>query len=311
METSPDDLLIFKMRKVGQKKEDSDAVNAPEEKPVEVVVVAPVENKTEEPVTVKESQDINAAQQNISPSHEYPPPPQAFYKEEPVKRHVRSGRRYMTAAASREAAKGLKCTWHEWKPAWATCNFCHLPFCFEDLLEANASYYCIEDYARLPHREKHRLVVSYTDGRIAPAVMLILIAIVILYLTSSQIIYLANYVKTIGIVAFVENINYIYVTVIAEALAAIVAFVSGISVINRSSFGLASGVLSGGIISPYFIYQYFSTGTLYIALIGLGALAAAAMLLYTSKIYSELVEAREGIHTLEEQITSFPNIGRF
>ena len=32
---------------------------------------------------------------------------------------------------SEEADQGLSCVWHPWRPAYAICNYCHRPFCFE------------------------------------------------------------------------------------------------------------------------------------------------------------------------------------
>ncbi|MEM0154774.1 MAG: hypothetical protein QW814_02990, partial [Methanothrix sp.] len=45
---------------------------------------------------------------------------------------------------SEEAAEGLSCVWHPWRPAYAICNYCHRPFCFEDIVEQNGHYYCLE-----------------------------------------------------------------------------------------------------------------------------------------------------------------------
>ncbi|EQD58270.1 hypothetical protein B2A_04436, partial [mine drainage metagenome] len=45
----------------------------------------------------------------------------------------------------REAAEGMYCVWHPWRSAYAICHYCHRPFCFEDLVESNGNYYCLED----------------------------------------------------------------------------------------------------------------------------------------------------------------------
>ena len=43
------------------------------------------------------------------------------------------------------SAKGLKCSIHPWREAYAVCSKCGMPYCYVDIIKKNGKYYCLDD----------------------------------------------------------------------------------------------------------------------------------------------------------------------
>ena len=43
------------------------------------------------------------------------------------------------------SAKGLKCSVHPWRDAYAVCSRCGLPFCYVDIAKKNGRFVCLDD----------------------------------------------------------------------------------------------------------------------------------------------------------------------
>ncbi|MGC8687180.1 MAG: hypothetical protein ACP5RM_00580 [Candidatus Micrarchaeia archaeon] len=215
---------------------------------------------------------------------------------------------------SREAAMGLYCTWHPWRPAYAVCAYCHRPFCFEDLTEANGNYYCLEDIDKVVAKGDSTVYVKYNNLGIVSASLLLASFVVFIYFAEPQILYMIKYSNSVGILEFLSkfggNFGYVFLGVLLSILMVVAGVL--IFVQSRRSFIVGLFVSFGSV--ALFSYQYLSTGTMYAAIVSVTSFAGLVSLLYSRTAYegSEIEDfAEEAESPGEVYPTEVPNIGRF
>jgi hypothetical protein len=193
------------------------------------------------------------------------PDPMSFYKEAVVQggssqsdtKIVPKGR-----ADSKDKAKGHYCIAHPFRRAYAICNYCHRPFCFEDIIEYQKEYYCIEDIDRVTAHYTDTLTNEYSASSLLTAFILIGTFLLFLYYSNGQLVYLITFIFE-NPLGFLNSINLSY-SLILSSLAVMVLTVVGAGYIL---LGSKQGHVIAAVVSilavMLFVYQYIGSFTIY------------------------------------------------
>lgn len=304
MTINPDDLLIFKVRKEARGR------------------TGRIGTYVSSRPQAKKSQTYESIEGPARPAYT-PPSVGEHYVETAVKEEVEpfaaqqllskkgAAKTTKKQGESREAAKGLFCAWHPWRQAYALCNYCHRPFCFEDIAEHAGNYYCLEDMgaatANGGAEEETRMV--YNRLSIVSGTLLMLTFVLFLYFASGQVTYIFGYASNIGPAAFFTHINYTYGIALAETVATVLSFIAAVFILAQSSKGFGLGLAVGLVNTALFSYSYLNSGTIYMAIISAVAFVALIALAYSRATYA--AEETETTYGAQDYQTAWPNPGRF
>ncbi len=200
-----------------------------------------------------------------------------------------------TEAQSRDAAKGKSCVWHPWRPAYALCNYCNRPFCYEDIIEYKNNYYCLEDIDKVSTGAGVETTVRYNRLSMLSALMFIIAFIVFVFSAIGQVAYITSYANKIGFFSFIAQLNYAYTSALLGFFLALFSIIAGILIFVHSDKGFMVGSLVGAFSTILFSYSYISSGALYTIAISLISFAALVLLLLSRETYEDeetLVPAR-------------------
>ena len=233
------------------------------------------------------------------------------------KKQEKNRKRYAkTKAASRKAAQGLQCTWHPWREAYAICNYCHRPFCFEDLVSQNGYFYCLEDIDKAAgageSQTKQPAGINYSAISIVSGVFFIATFVVFLVFESNNLINTFSYANSIGIITFFRKMNIGTALFLLSSLFVLLAFISSFVVVLRSRGYYSLGMLSGLAVTALFGYNYIVSSTLYSLVIAVAGfvsivtLAAAHAGLSNEEFIAQKMKYNEPAPELQ-----FSNVGRF
>ncbi|MCL5092883.1 MAG: hypothetical protein M1128_00220 [Candidatus Marsarchaeota archaeon] len=210
---------------------------------------------------------------------------------------------------SKEAAIGLSCVWHPWRPAYAICSSCHRPFCFEDIVERNGRYYCLEDVDKAePAKELEN--VTYNRLGIISAVMFSAAFVAFLLLGSSQLGYVINFANKLGFFTFISNIKFDYMFPIIAAIVAFFELITGFMILMQARKGFVIGIISGFVAVALFTYQFLATTTFYLLIIDILTFAGVFSLVYSRTIDTVASDVLLGAESAPAPM-EFANVGRF
>lgn len=214
----------------------------------------------------------------------------------------------------REEAVGKYCVWHPWRQAYATCKFCHRPFCFEDLVEEVGSYYCLEDIDRLTQGQTVTTSGKKSMLNLASGSIFLLPFVLLIYFEGSNITYAMQalvYAKQVGIIYFVQNISYNYLFALLSIGTTALAMVTGILIFIGSKKSGILGFVMGLLIPLLFAYDYWIAQNVYSLVIALVTLFAFGLLLAASP--GEKEEAASIMHEAKygEAPVDWANVGKF
>ncbi|MCL4379347.1 MAG: hypothetical protein M1160_00730 [Candidatus Marsarchaeota archaeon] len=164
---------------------------------------------------------------------------------------------------SRQAAKGLYCEWHPWRPAYAVCYTCHKPFCYEDISEYNGKYYCLEDIDAAVATEKPQLTFVFNKVSMLPASLFLLTMLVYIYFVNALFAYIATNAAKVGIQVFIasnfiQRVNLSYVMLFVGLIILAFLFVGGLLIFAQSRKGYWLSIFSGSIAFIFFSYVYIA-----------------------------------------------------
>lgn len=209
---------------------------------------------------------------------------------------------------SRQAARGLYCSWHPWRPAYAICDYCHRPFCFEDLVEYGRAYYCLEDIDRVVNYSQETYL-RYNKLSFVSSTLFLVIFAIFAYYANGQIFYLANLINSVGIKSFFTNLNYSYAVSLVEMLLIALSLITGLMLFIQARAGFGIGLLAGFGTVAVFSYEYLNTSALYLALISSVGFGALLTLAYSRVSYEPIEETPYS--SINAQAVNWPNVGRF
>ena len=194
-----------------------------------------------------------------------------------------------TTGRELEEAKGKFCAWHPWRPAYAICDFCHKPYCYEDTVEFSRGYYCLEDIDKISENYAQELYASYSGIGFIAAGLFMFAFIAFVYFASGQLAYIFNSIMSIGWPAFVANINYSYGSALLGLVITVTGVASAVLIVIQSNKGFAVGLMAGLAETALFSYQFLSSGLLYMGILSAMGLVALMLLAY-SKVSYEVPE---------------------
>lgn len=195
-------------------------------------------------------------------------------------------------------ASGYMCVWHPWRQAYEICSYCGKPYCFEDIVEKNGMFYCLEDVDKTPvHMQQARGDYSYFE--MISGSLMMLAFIMFLYFGYSQFSYQLN-----GLIVALPNLSHglsalsrFYNFVNAFPLLAFVltlgSLIVGITVIGHTRRSFLYGITLNMLSVILFSYAYLSYVRIYILLISVLAFASMVLLLISKGIEYQLMEESE------------------
>ncbi len=216
---------------------------------------------------------------------------------------------------SEEAAGGLSCVWHPWRPAYAICSYCHRPFCFEDIVEQNGHYYCLEDIDKVGTESAISEVsgkLNYVNVGAISGIMYVAVFLLFILFASTQLSSVISYSNSVGFFAFLSSAKLEELLLVLESAAALLAFVAGFLTILHTKAAVAIGPIAALLTIIMFAYGFAAYGILYAAIIAAVAIIALLMQAY-SLVGSRSVEAVEEKSTNDQDNAEvqFANVGRF
>ena len=193
------------------------------------------------------------------------------------------------AGKERDEAKGKFCEWHPWRPAYAVCDYCHRPFCYEDTVEFSHGYYCLEDIDKVSENFAQEMYASYSGISLISAGLFLFAFIAFVYFASGQLAYIFQAVSSSGLPNFLANLNYSYGSALLGLVVTGVGLFAAIFILIQSDKGFAIGLITGLAETVLFSYQFLSSGLLYMGIISAIGLVALILLAY-SKVSYEVPE---------------------
>ncbi|MDE1865456.1 MAG: hypothetical protein KGH94_02345 [Candidatus Micrarchaeota archaeon] len=288
---SDSDLLIFKMRGVEQveKKEEDQpqAASQPaaaEERPRRMErELRPV---TPRPLPPKSTGAPEPSSIYYREEGDYPDPIK-FYKEAiaqnassqtaPLQEAPRS------KAESREKAKGMFCSVHQFRHAYAICAYCHRPFCYEDLVDYQKDYYCVQDVDRVTSRYTERLANEYSISNLMASFILIGGFLLYLYYSNGMLGYVISYVAQNPLVV-IHGVSLGLGLVIGTLMIMLFSLIGALYILVGSTRArIAVAALSAAAVAVMlFTYQYISSGAIYLLIIAAFEFAAFLAIIHSA-----------------------------
>ncbi len=211
---------------------------------------------------------------------------------------------------SRDAARGQTCSWHPWREAYATCGFCNRFFCFQDIIEFNRNYYCLDDIDKVSPKFVENVSSRSNNLWLVSGLLLMAAFFVFFYFANAQLIYVLQYLHKVTIFYFLASINYSYVFALLGGLFTSLALISALLLFVRSPKGFYLGVFVCLGSVALFSYQYTGTATAYLGVVDALMFLAFAVLIYSRTGYT-LEEMRSPISALAKNPINWPNAGKF
>jgi hypothetical protein len=297
-----EDLLIFKLREKGKgAKAEPKAEAAPLQKP-QVVEAPAAASAAEQPVKANSGGFSLARIFRLEKEEVTQPIEQkveaSTYTAPAVRAQIALERFERVKGREREEAKGKFCEWHPWRPAYATCDFCHRPFCYEDTVEFGKEYYCLEDIDKVSDNYAQELYANYSGISFISAGLFMLAFIAFVFFASGQLVYIFTSITTTGLPVFLANLNYSYVSALLGLMVSGTGIISAMFILIQSDKGFAVGLLAGLAETALFSYQFLSSGLIYMAMISAMGLAALMLLAYSRVSYEvpEQIASEQSIY---------------
>ncbi len=218
---------------------------------------------------------------------------------------------------SRRMATNLMCVWHPWRPAYAICNYCHRPFCYEDLVSYNGNYYCLEDIDKVSTGNGPKgssvFVSNSSEYLLLGSILMILPIIVMAILASGQVSYLLEFIKTSGISALNSPTNFSYLLLSISMIFVLLQFFGGILSFVNPKNGPKFGMFADILAIALFVYLSAAYMQLYTILIAIFSFFSILLIIYSIMSGSPAEKNATSYSTnTEDNIQSnFPNVGKF
>ena len=213
-----------------------------------------------------------------------------------------------TEKESRKAAKGLFCVWHSWRDAYAICDYCRRPFCFEDLIEQSGRYYCLEDinYAATMYNKGYNLSAALLAG-----MLLFIPIIIVIYLNNSTLINMLSYINNVGVQQFINAPKILYVNTIFEFIISLLSFIAGLVMVIGSRRSAGFSIFSSVLLFSFFIYVYIQTHAMLPLFVAIVGIVAFFLIVYSRSGYSDETLPYNYSRPESQQNLDWPEVGNF
>ncbi len=211
-----------------------------------------------------------------------------------------------TQKDSRTAAKDMFCVWHSWRGAYAICDYCHRPFCFEDLTESRGRYYCLEDINFGPSVQQSGYNIT---AAIISGLLFFMPSLIFIYYRGETIFSMFNYINSIGLANALTYLPFTYIDYTIELVTIIIGFIAGISVINGSKKSAGLGIFASLLTFSVFIVDYLSNHLLFMIIIAIIDVIAFVLLIYSRTTYeSNVIDPK--LNSTQQHL-DWPEVGNF
>jgi len=227
------------------------------------------------------------------------PPIQKEVQEKATKKYTKVERE------SLEAAKGMVCVNHPWRPAYAICNYCKRPFCYADLVEYNGAFYCLEDIDKVAGQAPDLKEISFNSFVAVSSFFLLANAAIMGYFVYPQAKFLVKYIGSVGFVGFLNSLTYSYGLSFINLLVVIFSALAGLMLFGKSNRWFYLSWAINAFILIIVSYEYLTINSSYLL-----AVSLIAFLTIGALSYSRLSKSTEEIATVHEQI-NWPRVETF
>ncbi|MDE1869388.1 MAG: hypothetical protein KGH71_00180 [Candidatus Micrarchaeota archaeon] len=310
MATNPDELLIFKLRGMGKK-----AVAVQEEKPkvAEIKKEEPKAMAASAQVAQQPKAAIEAPKPIVQKPVEAKSPFSLFSKKEvveeaPIVRTVKvdeemlmksvtkqptaierfeepetsteiNKRSIDSEKAQMEAAAGLTCVNHPWRPAYAISAYSKMPYCYADLVEYSNKFYSVDDIDQVAGKEASRPRPMNSFIKIG-ATLFLVNSLILFYFTLPQLSFIAGYLSGVTPQNALGSLSSTYSIPLFNLTMAILGFLAGILILLTEERGLYLSGLVGTLILIGMSFEYLNSELAYLLGVSLIALIEIVLLAY-------------------------------
>ncbi len=187
-----------------------------------------------------------------------------------------------------DAAKGLTCINHPWRPAYAVCDYCERAFCYADLISHDGKFYCLEDIDNVSKSESKKLKQPVNAFSTWAGAVFILNALLITYFVFPQLGYLAQYISQNGFLALLNGTGN-YISIFLDVLLVWFSFASGALLLLRSSSAYLAGTFTGATTLLLVSFEWLNTSVTFLLVITLISFVSIVVLAF-SRMSSATVE---------------------
>ncbi|HVA83218.1 MAG TPA: hypothetical protein VNF06_03580 [Candidatus Aquilonibacter sp.] len=309
MATNPDELLIFKLRGMGKKaqtvqeekpktteikKEEPKATVVAAPKPQPNVVVEAPKPAAQAPVQTKAPFSLFSKKEQVEEVPIFRPvsvdeemlmksvtkQPTAIERfEEPETTAEINKRSVDSEKAQMEAAKGLTCVNHPWRPAYAISAYSKMPYCYADLVEYSNKFYSVDDIDQVAGKEASQPRPMNSFIKIG-AVLFMVNSLVLFYFTLPQLSFIAGYLSGVTSQNALGSLSSTYSIPLFNLAMSILGFLAGVLILLTEERGLYLSGLVGTLILIGMSFEYLNSYLPYLLGVSLIALIEIVMLAY-------------------------------
>lgn len=311
MATNPDELLIFKLRGMSKKtqmvqeekpkqteikKEEPKAipivVPKPQPKVVEApkpVVQKPVQSnapfslfskKEQQPVVeeVPAVRQIKVDEEMLMKSVTKQPTAMERFEEPEVASEINK-RSIESEKAQMEAAKGLTCVNHPWRPAYAISAYSKMPYCYADLVEYSNKFYSVDDIDQVAGKEGSQPRPMNSFIKIG-AILFMVNSLILFYFTIPQLSFIAGFLSGVSAQNVLGSLSTTYSIPLFNLTMSILGFLAGVLILLTEERGLYLSSLVGTLILVGTSFEYLNSYLPYLLGVSLIALIEIVLLAY-------------------------------
>ncbi len=268
-----DDLLIFK----GKIDKDNDDDDIKKKKDKEIIQNLNQEVK-EEVIKQKLNQEVKINTKILDNSF------QNNFKESIQKKEDDE----LNKNKSRINVENLRCFIHPWRNAYALCNYCQKPFCFEDIIKYKNEYYCITDIDKVSKAPNESKLIEYNNLSYISILALFSNFIIFFYYSNQEISSILTKLISNGIYYLNNFISFNYLLFFLSFIFILFQFISGILILVRLKRSYILTLITSILNIILFSYIYLNSAnfsSLYIVII---SFISFITLIYSVKIYSRI-----------------------
>lgn len=268
-----DDLLIFK----GKIDKDNDDDDIKKKKDKEIIQKLNQEVK-EEVIKQKLNQEVKINTKILDNSF------QNNFKESIQKKEDDE----LNKNKGRINVENLRCFIHPWRNAYALCNYCQKPFCFEDIIKYKNEYYCITDIDKVSKAPNESKLIEYNNLSYISILALFSNFIIFFYYSNQEISSILTKLISNGIYYLNNFISFNYLLFFLSFIFILFQFISGILILVRLKRSYILTLITSILNIILFSYIYLNSAnfsSLYIVII---SFISFITLIYSVKIYSRI-----------------------
>lgn len=190
----------------------------------------------------------------------------------------------------------FRCIRHPWIQAYEICNYCHKPFCFEDIVENNGGFFCVEDVDKTP-LSKNKAYHKYSSLSMVSGITLMFEFVLFIYFGYSQLSYqttnIINMIQSTGkgIGVLLSFTNFVSIFPILGFILTFIGLIIGIMVLINTRKSFVMGIVVSVVLVILFSYSYITYLRVYTLIISVISFISMVTLLLSKGV--EYIETEE------------------